>query len=82
MKVACWSKDQPQLIIGTSKGTVLLFDASSKRVLQNLPAVHEQVHPATCWLAEVGGMEVEGDVFTGNHMRGLQWIPDLHSWER
>lgn len=54
MKVACWSRDQPQLIIGTTKGTVLLFDASSRRVVQNLPAVHEQVQPAAYRLTSPG----------------------------
>ena len=48
MKLACWSHDQPHLMIGTSKGTVLLFDASSMRVIQNITALHEQVRPTSC----------------------------------
>lgn len=43
MIVACWSHEQPHIIIGTNKGSVLLFDASSMRVIQNITALHEQV---------------------------------------
>jgi hypothetical protein len=41
--VLSWSKDHPHLMIGTTKGAVLVFDTANKRVLHNIPGVHEEV---------------------------------------
>lgn len=43
MRMACWSKEHAHIMIGTAKGTLLIFDPANKRVLQNIPTVHEQV---------------------------------------
>jgi WD40 repeat protein len=43
MLVACWSSDSTKLVIGASKGALLVFDTTMKKVLHNVQGVHERV---------------------------------------
>lgn len=51
--VACWSSDGAKLAIGTSKGALLIFETTTKKVLHNVQGVHERVSvmlPGYLWI--------------------------------
>jgi hypothetical protein len=47
LTAACWSLDGCQLAIGASKGALLIFDLTTKKIKHNLQGVHERVSSMT-----------------------------------
>ena len=43
LRVVCWSADSTKCAIGTSKGALLLFDVSIRKILHNVQGVHDKV---------------------------------------
>lgn len=57
LRVVCWSADSTKCAIGASKGAMLLFDVSIRKILHNVQGVHDRVrtahaNPDTCCPAE------------------------------
>lgn len=64
MMAAGWSADGARLTIGTSKGTILVLDMHTRRVLHNFPGIHEQV----------GGLRFPHFVYSS-----VAWVPYIMS---
>lgn len=43
MMAAGWSADSTRLTVGTNKGSVVVLDMNTRRVLHNFPGIHENV---------------------------------------